>query len=303
MAIAKPIVIIDGCNAINLMEAFADNAAAKSAKKNFQASCSKLISIIQNFSCYAPRRFIIVFDGYSPRGQNQYYGDCVSVVFSGRKIADLLIEKMTLERNAKTIEVVTSDNEVADICRNHGAKITKIHEFERQLEFYGRQADCHLIKQKGGKVSGPNNPLEDNLDEESAEKLNQLAVLLQKKEMEAKAEKEAEIKAANENKRKIKQDEAAGAKKPVAGAKTIITDDDASLFTEMFAGAKRIESKKYARDDNQSKPDDKKSGKPDAKKTDGGDKNNAGRNGSVSGETFDWRQHIDESFEKFSKKR
>lgn len=300
MAIAKPIVIIDGCNAINLMKSFTGPAGANSAPKNFQASCSKLISIIQNFSCQASRRFIIVFDGYSPGGRNQNFGDCVSVIFSGKKIADLVIEKMTLERNAKIIEVVTSDNEVANICRNHGAKVIKIQEFENQIEFYGQQAERHLIKQKGGKVSGPINPLEDNLDEKSAEKLNQLAVILQQKEMEVLAKKEAEVKAASEQ--KIKKEEAAVTKKPGVNSKTIISDDDASLFTEMFAGAKRVESKKYADDENQSKTGDKKSGKPDAKKT-GGDKKNSGDKDSASAETFDWRQHIDESFEKFSKKR
>ncbi len=302
MAIAKPIVIIDGCNAINLMKSFTGPAGANSAPKNFQASCSKLISIIQNFSYQASRRFIIVFDGYSPGGRNQNFGDCVSVIFSGKKIADLVIEKMTLERNAKIIEVVTSDNEVANICRNHGAKVIKIQEFENQIEFYGQQAERHLIKQKGGKVSGPINPLADNLDEESAEKLNGLAVLLQQKEMEAKAKKEAEIKAANEQKRKIKKDETAAAKKPGVNSKTIISDDDAELFTEMFAGARRVESKKYAGDEDRGKADAKKGVKPDAKKT-GGDKKNSGEKKSASGETFDWRQHIDESFEKFSKKR
>ncbi len=302
MAIAKPIVIIDGCNAINLMKAFAGPAGANPAAKNFQASCSKLISIIQNFSYQASRRFIIVFDGYSPGGRNQNFGDCVSVVFSGKKIADLVIEKMTLERNAKIIEVVTSDNEVANICRNHGAKVIKISEFESQLEFYGQQAERHLIKQKGGKVSGPINPLEDNLDEKSAEKLNRLAVILQQKEMEALAKKEADAKAAIEQKRKIKKAGAEATEKPGVNSRTIISDDDASLFTEMFAGAKRVQSKKYEGDENNSKTVGKKGAKPDATKTDG-DKKNSGGKDSASSETFDWRQHIDESFDKFSKKR
>ncbi len=302
MAIVKPVVIIDGCNAINLMSSFTGIAGANSISQSFQASCSKLISMIQNFSYQVSRRFIIVFDGYSPGGRNQNFGERVSVIFSGKKIADLVIEKMTFERNVKIIEVVTSDNEVANICRNHGARVIKVSEFEKQLELYGMQAECHFIKQKGGKINGPVNTLEDNLDEKSVEKLKRFSVMLQQKEMEVLAKKEAEAKAADEKKRKIKQDKSSAFKKSGVDSKTIINDDDASLFIEMFAGAKRIESKKYADDESGNKTGDKKNVKPGAKKT-SGDKKNLEEKGAANVETFDWRKHIDESFEKFSKKR
>ncbi|HOD40535.1 MAG: YacP-like NYN domain protein [bacterium ADurb.Bin243] len=282
MAIAKPLVIIDGCNAINLMKSF-----SRDAKGTFQSDCSKLISLIQNYSYQASRRFIIVFDGYNPNGRNQNFGDNVSVVFSGKKIADLVIEKMTLERNAKLIEVVTSDNEVASICRNHGAKVMKVQDFEKQIEFYGEQMNAHLIKQKGGRVSEAENPLSENLDEGSSKKLNDLAVELQKREMAAKAR--GEELAAKERELKKKQSKEAAAKK----AKTTITDDDASLFTEMFADAKKVVSKKYGGETAAKKekpgPDDKNRKNETAKDPQKPLK-------STSPEKFDWTKHIDESF-------
>lgn len=293
MAIAKPLVIIDGCNALNLMKCF-----AVETNKSFQANCSKLISLIQNFSYQSSRRFIIVFDGFSAAGRNQNFGENVSVIYSGKKIADLVIEKMTLERNAKLIEVVTSDNEVAAVCRNHGAKVMKVPDFERQIEFYGGQLDRHMVTQKGGKAAAPANPLSENLDGDSAKKLAELSVELQKREMEARAAKEAETRKAKENKEKTSKDAAAKKSAPAGGSKTVISDSDADLFTEMFAGAKRVVSKKYADDGaRQSKAEkpSKKDGNKEAPKNE--------KTSRDAGEVFDWTKHIDDSFNGHKTKR
>jgi len=183
--------------------------------------------------------------------------------------------------------VVTSDNEVASICRNHGAKVMKVQDFEKQIEFYGEQMNAHLIKQKGGRVSEAENPLSENLDEGSSKKLNDLAVELQKREMAAKAR--GEELAAKERELKKKQSKEVAAKK----AKTTITDDDASLFTEMFADAKKVVSKKYGGETAAKKekpgPDDKSRKNESAKDPQKPLK-------SPPSEKFDWTKHIDESF-------
>lgn len=293
MAIAKPLIIIDGCNALNLMKSFAGETG-----KSFQANCSKLISLIQNFSYQSSRRFIIVFDGFSAAGRNQNFGENVSVIYSGKKIADLVIEKMTLERNAKLIEVVTSDNEVAAVCRNHGAKVMKVPDFERQIEFYGGQLDRHMVTQKGGKAAAPANPLSDNLDGDSAKKLADLSVELQKREMEARTAKEAETRKTKELKEKASKDSAAKKAQPAGGSKTVISDADADLFTEMFAGAKRVVSKKYADDGSQQV----KSGKT-SKKIAGKDAPKDEKQSRDAGDEFDWTKHIDDSFKGGKTKR
>jgi len=293
MAIAKPLIIIDGCNALNLMKSFAGETG-----KSFQSDCSKLISLIQNFSYQSSRRYIIVFDGFSAAGRNQNFGENVSVIYSGKKIADLVIEKMTLERNAKLIEVVTSDNEVAAVCRNHGAKVMKVPDFERQIEFYGGQLDRHMVTQKGGKAAAPANPLSDNLDGDSAKKLADLSVELQKREMEARTAKEAETRKTKELKEKASKDAAAKKSAPAGGSKTVISDADADLFTEMFAGAKRVVSKKYADDGSQQA----KSGKT-SKKIAGKDAPKDEKQSRDAGDEFDWTKHIDDSFKGGKTKR
>lgn len=279
MAIAKPLVIIDGCNAINLMKCFEADKG-----KSFQANCARLVSIVQNFSYQSSRRYIIVFDGYSSAGRNQSHGDNLSVVYSGKKIADLVIEKMTLDRNAKLIEVVTSDNEVASICRNHGAKVIKVPEFERQIEFYGGQMDRHMAGRKGARISERENPLGETLDGESARKLAELSAELQMREMKAKSAREEEA-------RKAKEARKAPAAPKKGVSKTIISEEDTELFTEMFAGAKRVVSKKYSSDDAPKPSSSKAAKKPAADKGRG-----EGKSRPREEAEFDWTKHIDESF-------
>jgi len=276
----KPLVIIDGCNAINLMKAFDQTQI-----RGFQASCDKLISIVQNFSYQSARKYIIVFDGYNPNGRNQNFGENVSVVFSGKKIADLVIEKMTSERYAKTIEVVSSDNEIANICRNHGARVMKVKEFEEQLEFFNERMNAHFIKEKGGKVREAENTLGETIDGGSLKKLNDLSSKI-KKDEEANARRKEE---AEKAKRK-------------AAAKTVIIKDDAELFTSMFSDARRIKSKKYGDEDQNEDCGNKiiKCGR----KSDGlKDENSHGGHRGAKDKNFDWTEHIDESFNNHRIKR
>jgi len=271
-------VIIDGYNAINLMRFFKDKQNMALEEKR-----DKFINIILNLSYQTDKKYLIVFDGYTSAGRTAKYGDNLSVIFSGGKIADVVIQKMTFSDRAMTMEIISSDNEIISICRNRGAQVYKIDKFEKTLELLNERLNSDFIREKGGNVILDGNTLKDSLSSETLSKLNKFAE--DKKREEAALEKR--------EREKLEKERKQNKEKPV---KYDPRAEEELFLSSMGDGARRVKSKTADFDRMKNEPEKTVKEKDVNKK--GKDVKRENRDGLVREKDgkFDWTSYIDDSF-------
>ncbi len=251
----------------------------------------KFINIILNLSYQTDKKYIIVFDGYTSAGRVAKYGDNLSVVFSGGKIADVVIQKMTFSDRAVTMEVISSDNEIISICRNRGAQVFKIDKFEKTLELLNERLNSDFIREKGGNIILDGNTLKDSLSSDTLSKLNKFSE--DKKREEAALEKR--------EKEKLEKERKQNKEKPV---KYDPRAEEELFLSSMGDGAKRVKSKTADFDRMKAEPEKAPAGK-DAGKKDKGAKNEKRDERPVKEKDgkFDWTSYIDDSFKALKPKK
>ncbi|MEZ7890557.1 MAG: NYN domain-containing protein [Candidatus Wallbacteria bacterium] len=292
--IKKLTYIIDAYNAINLMKFFKKHVEWDMAEKR-----EKFLNLIINVSYQTGNRYIIVFDGIAPSGAKLSYGEDINVVFSGSSIADSVIERMSFNENSRLMHVVSSDNQVVSICRNRGAKISSIKEFEASIDRLNERSGVEFIKEKGGSVDLTGIRIADKLSDSVISKLNNF-----KKKQEIEHAKAAE---------KRKQEMIEAEKRTRYERENREAADE---FESMFggAGSRKITSKYVEFDDEISETKEnavtKKNGQKNSKKGDNSaidavKGNQTGRftKKNANEENFDWTKHIDDSFQKSGRKR
>jgi len=290
MTDVKATVVIDAYNAINLMKFFRDNP-----KWDLRTRREKLCSIAVIMAGQTGKRFIVVFDGYCSGEKHSGLGADVSVVFSGGKIADTIIERMSFSDNARHMTVVTCDNQVATICRNRGARVVSVQEFEKQYQLLNEKICASMISEKGGRTDESRDTFADSIDSSTLKRLNRMA---EARRLEQK--KEIERLAASEKAGLVKKTER----------------EEAEMFLDEMGDDVRKIKNKFA-------DFDEKDEKPSKKSPNSGGGKTAGPSVKVSkdaktargvpvvkdekrvtpAEPFDWTKHIDESFSKSGPKK
>lgn len=270
MADGKGVVIIDAYNVINLMRFFRDNPRWDGPTRR-----EKLCSMASMMAAHSGSRYIIVFDGFTSGENRGNWGADVSVVYSGGKSADAVIEKMAFSEESRFMTVVTCDNQVATICRNRGARVISVAEFEKRYVQVNEKIGASMMAEKGGKTGSFRDTLADSVNDATLKKLDRIA-----KAARAEAEKARERESAAEKKKKDAMTER----------------EESELFLETMGGGdvRRVSTKlvDFGGSATEEKPKARASGaKKKAEKKDAPAADRAD-----DGAAFDWTRHIDESF-------
>ncbi|MEG0775158.1 NYN domain-containing protein [Clostridium sp.] len=162
-------IFVDGYNVINSWPQLRDikNSSYESAR-------TKLIDMLQNYSAFKGWNIILVFDAHKVKGsleKKERMGNLVVVFTKEGESADNYIERM-VNNIGRTLEVyvVTSDSLEQQVTFQRGAvRISS-------LEFYhSMMMDNNKIsKSYETKYSSNRNLLEENIDMESAKKLEKI---------------------------------------------------------------------------------------------------------------------------------
>jgi uncharacterized protein len=162
-------IFVDGYNVINSWPQLRDI-------KNFsyESARAKLIDMLQNYSTFTGWNIIIVFDAHMVKGsleKKERYGNLTIVFTKEGETADNYIERL-VNNIGRTLEVyvVTSDSLEQQVTFQRGAARIS------SLEFYHSvtKESNKLVKNYEIRYSSNKNVVEENIDKESAEKLEKI---------------------------------------------------------------------------------------------------------------------------------
>lgn len=162
-------LLVDGYNII-----FAWKSLKKLSEENLDFAREKLIDVMRNYQGVKNYNIIIVFDAHLVKGNMgsiQKYGDLYVVYTKEAETADNYIEKTTNAlKNDYTVRVATSDGLEQIIIMGNGAIRISASELEEDVKYTNKTVSEKIEQIRPVK----NNMLMDNLDEASAQWLENL---------------------------------------------------------------------------------------------------------------------------------
>lgn len=162
-------IFVDGYNVINSWPQLRDMK-----NYSYEAARAKLIEMLQNYAAFKGWNIIIVFDAHMVKGsleKKERLGNLILVFTKEGETADGYIERI-VNNIGRTSEVyvVTSDSLEQQITFQRGAVRVSSIEF-----YYSVVNDSNkLVKKYESRYSSNRNLLEENIDKESAQKLEKI---------------------------------------------------------------------------------------------------------------------------------
>jgi hypothetical protein len=141
---------------------------------SFEAARAKLIDMLENYAAFKGWNIIIVFDAHMVKGsleKKERLGNLMVVFTKEGETADGYIERIVnnIGRNSE-VYVVTSDSLEQQITFQRGAVRVSSIEF-----YYSVVNDSNkIVKKHENRYSSNRNLLEENIDIESAKKLEKI---------------------------------------------------------------------------------------------------------------------------------
>lgn len=161
-------LLVDGYNVI-----FAWDELKELARDNIEAARNKLMDILCNYQGYKKCILILVFDAYKVDGfvhEIQKYHNIHVVYTKEAETADQYIEKVVHEIGKKYhVTVATSDRIEQVITLGQGGTLISSRELREEIELMQREIREEYLQKSGGK-----NYLFNHMDEELAEKMEQV---------------------------------------------------------------------------------------------------------------------------------
>lgn len=162
-------IFVDGYNVINSWPQLRDMK-----NYSYEAARAKLIDMLQSYAAFKGWNIIIVFDAHMVKGsleKKERLGNLMVVFTKEGETADGYIERI-VNNIGRTSEVyvVTSDSLEQQIIFQRGAVRVSSIEF-----YYSVVNDSNkLVKKYESRYSSNRNLLEENIDKESAQKLEKI---------------------------------------------------------------------------------------------------------------------------------
>lgn len=162
-------IFVDGYNVINSWPQLRDIK-----NSNYESARTKLIDMLQNYSAFKGWNIILVFDAHKVKGsleKKERMGNLVVVFTKEGESADNYIERM-VNNIGRTLEVyvVTSDSLEQQVTFQRGAVRISSLEFYHSIMMDNNK----IAKNYETKYSSNRNLLEENIDMESAKKLEKI---------------------------------------------------------------------------------------------------------------------------------
>jgi len=126
----KRIIIIDGYNLIKSPQInYPDSGSLEGQREH-------LLRILHSSSLAAGNKIIVVFDGdqsHLPRRKLTFRG--IQVIYSpkNKKADDIIREMIRRDSARQEMEIVSSDREIQNSARDHGAQATDSHAFWKRI--------------------------------------------------------------------------------------------------------------------------------------------------------------------------
>jgi len=162
-------IFVDGYNVINSWPQLRDMK-----NYSFEAARAKLIDMLENYAAFKGWNIIIVFDAHMVKGsleKKERLGNLMVVFTKEGETADGYIERIVnnIGRSSE-VYVVTSDSLEQQITFQRGAVRVSSIEFYYSVVNDGNK----LVKKYENRYSSNRNLLEENIDIESAKKLEKI---------------------------------------------------------------------------------------------------------------------------------